>query len=138
MREIENTEVIDAAVDAVNKDEIAALESYDRAALEAKCAAEELADKSEKLEAAKSAVKSHRIAKIKEQIAAFGILQSDLFDAPEATRKTRKPQRLPVQAKYRSPNGEEWSGRGLTPRWLSALVAQGRDRKEFLVDAERQ
>lgn len=36
-----------------------------------------------------------------------------------------------VAAKYRGPNGETWSGRGLTPRWLAALVAQGKTKEEF-------
>lgn len=38
-----------------------------------------------------------------------------------------------VAAKYRGPNGEAWSGRGLMPRWLAALVAQGQTRDEFLI-----
>lgn len=38
-----------------------------------------------------------------------------------------------VAAKYRGPNGETWSGRGLTPRWLVALVAQGRTKEEFAI-----
>ncbi len=38
-----------------------------------------------------------------------------------------------VPAKYRGPNGETWSGRGLMPRWLSQLVAQGRVRDEFAI-----
>ncbi len=40
-----------------------------------------------------------------------------------------------VAAKYRGPNGETWSGRGLTPRWLSALVAQGKTKEEFAVQS---
>lgn len=39
-----------------------------------------------------------------------------------------------VAAKYRGPNGETWSGRGLTPRWLAALVAQGRKKEEFAIE----
>lgn len=38
-----------------------------------------------------------------------------------------------VAAKYRGPEGETWSGRGLMPRWLAALVAQGRSREEFAI-----
>lgn len=38
-----------------------------------------------------------------------------------------------VAAKFRGPNGESWSGRGLMPRWLSALVAQGKTKEEFAV-----
>lgn len=38
-----------------------------------------------------------------------------------------------VAAKYRGPNGETWSGRGLTPRWLAALVAEGRAKEDFAI-----
>lgn len=38
-----------------------------------------------------------------------------------------------VAPKYRGPNGETWSGRGLMPRWLAALVAEGRTKEEFAV-----
>ena len=40
-----------------------------------------------------------------------------------------------VAAKYRGPNGETWTGRGLMPRWLSALVAQGQTREEFAISS---
>jgi DNA-binding protein H-NS len=40
-----------------------------------------------------------------------------------------------VAAKFRGPNGETWSGRGLTPKWLAALVAQGRTKEEFAIAA---
>jgi DNA-binding protein H-NS len=40
-----------------------------------------------------------------------------------------------VAPKFRGPNGETWSGRGLMPRWLSALVAQGRNKAEFAIQA---
>ena len=49
--------------------------------------------------------------------------------AKKAARKTRKP----VAAKYKGPKGETWSGRGLMPKWLSALVKQGRKKEEFAV-----
>lgn len=38
-----------------------------------------------------------------------------------------------VPAKYRGPAGETWSGRGKQPRWLAALVAEGRTPAEFLI-----
>ena len=40
-----------------------------------------------------------------------------------------------VAAKYKGPNGETWTGRGLTPRWLAALVAQGQSKEEFAIKA---
>ena len=40
-----------------------------------------------------------------------------------------------VAAKFKGPNGETWSGRGLAPRWLAALLAQGRSKEEFAIKA---
>ncbi len=40
---------------------------------------------------------------------------------------------IAVAAKFRGPNGESWTGRGLMPRWLTALVAQGRQKEEFAI-----
>jgi DNA-binding protein H-NS len=48
-------------------------------------------------------------------------------------RKPRDDIGAKRAAKYRGPNGEEWSGRGRTPRWLAALEAEGRGREEFLI-----
>jgi len=47
--------------------------------------------------------------------------------------KAPKKSAQPVAAKYRGPNGETWSGRGLTPKWLAALVAQGQGKELFLI-----
>jgi len=49
--------------------------------------------------------------------------------APKAPKKAGSP----VAAKYRGPNGETWSGRGLTPKWLASLVAQGQPKDAFLI-----
>jgi DNA-binding protein H-NS len=37
--------------------------------------------------------------------------------------------------KYRGPNGETWAGRGLAPRWLTALEKKGKKRDSFLITA---
>ena len=39
-----------------------------------------------------------------------------------------------VAPKFRGPNGETWTGRGLMPRWLSALVASGRTKDQFAIN----
>ena len=49
--------------------------------------------------------------------------------------KTPKKSTTPVAAKFRGPNGETWSGRGLTPRWLSTLIAQGQAKESFAINA---
>jgi DNA-binding protein H-NS len=38
-----------------------------------------------------------------------------------------------VAIKYRGPQGETWTGRGLAPRWLTALESKGKKREKFLV-----
>jgi DNA-binding protein H-NS len=40
---------------------------------------------------------------------------------------------IKVAPKYRGPNGETWAGRGATPKWLTALVKDGRKPEEFLI-----
>src|SRR4051812_46961111 len=79
------------------------------------------------------------IQDILSKMQAFGITVKDLQTANTAGRKGRGKASTPgqakaagakskksgavVAAKYRGPNGESWSGRGLTPRWLSTLLA---------------
>jgi DNA-binding protein H-NS len=82
---------------------------------------------------------------------AFGITLKDLQSAKpgkamkasrgkgsSATKPTKanKKAGVPVAAKYRGPNGETWSGRGLTPKWLAALIAQGQSKESFAVNAQ--
>lgn len=66
---------------------------------------------------------------------AFGITVEDL---ERAKGRGRKPAALgksgnPAPIKYRGPNGETWTGRGLMPRWLSAKVAEGQAKESFAV-----
>jgi DNA-binding protein H-NS len=49
------------------------------------------------------------------------------------SRRAAKGEGKKVAAKYRGPNGEEWTGRGIAPKWLAALEAMGRPREEFLI-----
>jgi DNA-binding protein H-NS len=91
------------------------------------------------------------VADIRAKMAAYGITMKDLGGKAGAkkgkpgrpakaskTGKTAKPRKskasgVPVAAKFRGPNGETWSGRGLTPKWLSALIATGRSKSDFAV-----
>lgn len=54
-------------------------------------------------------------------------------EKPPVANKVKRGASSAVPAKYRGPAGESWSGRGLTPRWLAALVAQGKAKEEFAV-----
>jgi DNA-binding protein H-NS len=80
---------------------------------------------------------------------AFGITLKDLQPGKAGKAKARKTTAssskkagagaksknagVVVAPKFRGPNGESWSGRGLMPRWLSALVAQGKTKEDFAI-----
>ena len=86
------------------------------------------------------------VREIVSKMHAFGITAKDLQNV---TKRSGKPESKigrhtnlkskktagggKVAAKYRGPNGEEWSGRGLTPKWLSGLVSEGRSKEEFAI-----
>ncbi len=85
---------------------------------------------------------------IVEKMQAFGISLNDLqallpadlrsknrvkgANSTLITSKNRTATKA-VAAKYRGPNGETWSGRGLTPRWLTTLVSDQKSKDDFLV-----
>lgn len=92
------------------------------------------------------------VGEILSQMQAFGITLKDLQHAMsrgavgkgrKSASKTAGRKRLAakpsaragttVAAKYRGPNGETWSGRGLMPKWLAALVAEGRSKDDFAI-----
>jgi DNA-binding protein H-NS len=87
------------------------------------------------------------IIEIRQKMAAFGITVKDLQSAKVKAKPGRKakaasdkPAKVKkataaVAAKYRGPNGETWSGRGLTPKWLATLIAQGQTKEQFLIAA---
>ena len=76
------------------------------------------------------------VQEIKEKMTAFGITVADLEDGRGRLRKAGPTKSAnPAPAKYRGPNGETWSGRGLMPRWLAALVAGGESKEAFAINA---
>jgi DNA-binding protein H-NS len=77
-----------------------------------------------KLVEAKAAV----LEEMKGKLSALGLSLNDVIPS----RRTRKSKPA-VSVKYRSPDGETWSGRGHAPLWLRQLELQGRKREEFSV-----
>ena len=100
------------------------------------------AKRREKREGAVAALR----AEMEQKAAELGVSPGELFAqagqrAPtEQKARGRRPRSdagAKITAKYRDPEtGETWSGRGRPPRWLAALEAKGRDRKEFAVEPE--
>jgi len=105
----------------------------------------------EKLQKQAAEIKDREFSKtvqdIRAKMQAFGITIKDLQSAAPGGRKgkatasakvkvpaaKKKKTGAVVAAKYQGPNGETWSGRGLTPRWLAALISQGQSKDDFAI-----
>ena len=85
------------------------------------------------------------LAELREQMAAYGITAEELSrpapkarpKAPPAKAASPAKGKKPVvssPAKYRGPEGQEWTGRGTAPKWLNDLVAGGKTRDDFLIN----
>ena len=89
------------------------------------------------------------LAEMREQMSAYGITAEELSrPASKAARpktaqakpaaspaKGKKPA-VPSPAKYRGPEGQSWSGRGIAPKWLNELLVGGKTREDFLIHAD--
>lgn len=85
-------------------------------------------------------------ALVREELAALararGFNLEDLLASPEFTGEPAamadpgRTQRRPAPVKYRHPLQAElaWSGRGKTPRWINAWMAEGRTMEELAVN----
>ena len=97
----------------------------------------EIQNQIEKLQQQAAEIRAQEFDKTVQEILlkmnAFGITLKDLDSVKGRTRKVSASGAKPAAAKFRGPNGESWSGRGLTPRWLSALLAQGRTKEDFAI-----
>ena len=86
------------------------------------------------------------LAELREQMAAYGITAEELSRPAAKAAKPRQPlaksaspaknkkPAVPSPAKYRGPEGQEWTGRGTAPKWLNDLVAVGKTRDDFLIN----
>ena len=77
------------------------------------------------------------LEKFREEAARFG-MQVELKPMGGSGRGRRgQTSGKSVAPKYRGPNGETWSGRGIPPKWLTALEASGRNREEFKITEQK-
>lgn len=71
------------------------------------------------------------IAKVNSLIAEYNLTQDDIFGKTRksSTDVAKVAKTIKVPAKYRdTATGNEWSGRGMTPKWL-----QGKDKSQYLI-----
>ncbi len=89
---------------------------------------------------------SKTIQEIRRLMLAYNISLQDIKAAIESSEGRKRSSRTKpaikrsstlagakIQPKYRGPNGETWTGRGVMPRWLADLVASGRAKEEFSI-----
>lgn len=115
----------------------------------------EIQNQIEKLQRQASEIKAREfdatVQDILAKMAAFGISLKDLQAGHQRGPRSRLKAAQTVKAagsrvkakavkskaqvapKFRGPNGETWSGRGLTPRWLATLIAQGQAKESFAI-----
>ena len=77
------------------------------------------------------------IAQLKAVVAKFKLRPVDIKLAltGSGTRRASKAGGKPLKPKFRNPakKSETWAGRGLKPKWLSALLKQGKKLEDFAV-----
>ena len=70
------------------------------------------------------------IAEIKEKMKSYGLTAQDLGFG--VSGRTRKAAPAAKTVKYRSPNGETWSGgRGRKPAWVVEALKAGKNIEDF-------
>ena len=72
-------------------------------------------------------------AKLRDNAHALGISVEELAGLSRGSRRQTKHPRGPQPARYQGPNGELWSGRGPSPRWMKPLLAKGKKKEDFLI-----
>ncbi|ARN18601.1 H-NS family nucleoid-associated regulatory protein [Piscinibacter gummiphilus] len=103
------------------------------------------------IEAARSREVDGVVGRIREAIDFYGLTPEQLFGSKaktqgngKASRRTAakpvkpvKPARAKVKlpAKYADGTGNEWTGRGSTPRWLQDALAAGKSKEDFALQA---
>jgi DNA-binding protein H-NS len=102
----------------------------------------------ERAESEEREARAAEIEAIRHKIGEFGLTAPDLFPeilgqkSPQKSRKRKSSQNNyqkshrsnPAFAvRYRGPNGETWSGRGMAPRWIRDEEAAGGTREKFAV-----
>jgi DNA-binding protein H-NS len=122
------TEWLDIKLDTLtSEDRICLIEEiFDTLSPRELVALRDLAEKlrQNKLAEAKAAV----LEEMKGKLGALGLTLNDVVP----TRRSRKIKQ-DLKVKYRSPDGETWSGRGHAPLWLRQLELQGHSREEYSV-----
>jgi DNA-binding protein H-NS len=93
--------------------------------------AELIVKASKELEAKRHGKKRETLIQIKKLADSIGVH----VEISEGDKKPASKKGSSVSIKYRDPNNPKnaWTGRGMKPRWLNALLDQGHSMDEFRV-----
>lgn len=86
----------------------------------------------QRIEAARKAEIAAVVAAIRQKVTDYNLGPADIFKSG-GTKSVTKP----VAPKYRGANGETWTGRGRTPSWVTAAIAEGSHITDLLITNEQ-
>lgn len=93
----------------------------------------ELASRVHKAIAArKDEAKAETLNKLKALATQEGFSLDELMGRASGGRRQRSDKGIKLKPKYVGPNGETYTGRGPTPKWLRTLERKGEKREKFL------
>jgi DNA-binding protein H-NS len=81
----------------------------------------------------KDEAKNEFLAKMRADAAAAGLSLDELMGRGPGGRRQRSDKGVKLKPKYQGPNGDTYTGRGPTPKWLKDLEAKGHKREKYLV-----
>lgn len=81
----------------------------------------------------KDEARQETLHKLKQLAVAEGFSLDELVGKGQGGRRQRSDKGIKLKAKYVGPNGETYTGRGPTPKWLRSLERKGEKREKFLV-----
>ena len=82
--------------------------------------------------AKKDEAKSGFLAKMRADAAAAGLDLDEVMGKGSGERRQRSDKGVKLKPKYIGPNGEIYTGRGPTPKWLKSLERKGEKREKYL------
>jgi DNA-binding protein H-NS len=80
----------------------------------------------------KDEARQETLQKLKQLAVAEGFSLDELVGKGQGGRRQRSDKGIKLKAKYVGPNGETYTGRGPTPKWLRMLERKGEKREKFL------
>ena len=85
------------------------------------------------IQSKKDDARQETLHKLKQLAVAEGFSLDELVGKGQGGRRQRSDKGVKLKAKYVGPNGETYTGRGPTPKWLRTLERKGEKREKFLV-----